>query len=245
MMIFLLFSTAEAGWKEMLDSLLEAPAKTQTGGSVMEEKAIRLALEQGVSYAVDTLGKENGYFNDIKARIGLPDNVQPIAEFVKKSGGEAYVDDLILSMNTAATQAAPKTVEIFFSSIKRMKIDDAKQILSAKEDALSQYFKKDAYEELDKAIYPIVQEMMEKNSVSKYYKKVRSSYDNSGLGEQLGNLGKSLGLQSYAPPKDLDVYVTKKAIEGLFIKISEEEKKIREHPMVQKSQIIRDVFGQL
>jgi uncharacterized protein YneF (UPF0154 family) len=43
----------------------------------------------------------------------------------------------------------------------------------------------------------------------------------------------------------LDTYVTEKAIGGLFIKIAEEEKSIRDNPMVQKSQLIRDVFGSI
>jgi hypothetical protein len=98
-------------------------------------------------------------------------------------------------------------------------------------------------------IKPIVTKMMDENKVSYYYKQVRNSYEENSEAipykDSVLSMGKSFGLDAYVPPKELDAYVTEKAIDGLFMKIADEEKSIRDNPMVQKSQLIRDVFGSI
>lgn len=246
----LMFMDAQAGWQDMLSDAVEKSTKVETPSvDSMQSDALRAALEQGVGYAVKTLGKKNGYLNDAKAKISLPENLSTMETIVRKSGGNKMLDDLVLSMNNAATEAAPQTVEIFFSAIKKMTIVDTQKILKSNDNALSEYFKKSSYSELELMIKPIVSKMMDENKVSYYYKQVRNTYeDNSDAipyKDSVLSVGKSFGLDAYAPPKELDAYVTQKAIDGLFIKIAEEEKKIRANPLVQKSQLIRDVFGSI
>lgn len=42
---------------------------------------------------------------------------------------------------------------------------------------------------------------------------------------------------------DLDTYVTKKSLDGLFLKIAEQEKLIRENPLARTTDLLRKVFG--
>ena len=42
---------------------------------------------------------------------------------------------------------------------------------------------------------------------------------------------------------DLDEYVTQKALDGLYVMVAEEEKKIRKDPVGTGSAIIKKVFG--
>jgi hypothetical protein len=250
MAALMMFTDMQAGWQDMLGDVVEKTTKSEISSEdSIESDALRAALEQGVGYAVSTLGKKNGYLNDAKAKIVLPENLRTMETLVRKSGGDEMLDDLVLSMNNAATQAAPQTVEIFFASIKKMTIADARKILKSNDNALSEYFKKSSYGELESMIKPIVTKMMDENKVSYYYKQVRNSYDENSEAipykDSVLNVGKSFGLDAYMPPKELDTYVTEKAIDGLFIKIAEEEKSIRNNPMVQKSQLLRDVFGSI
>ncbi len=247
----ILLTNLNAGWLDIAENLIDeevSSQETSSSGS-MQDDALKAALKQGVEYAVKTLGKKDGYLNDKKAKINLPKNIQKMEPLIRKSGGNEMLNNLVLSMNSAATQAAPKTTKIFFSAIKNMTISDAQKILKSDEDALTQYFKKHTNTALEQEIEPIVKEMMDKNKVSYYYKQVRSYYDDNSdvipYKDSLSSLGKSYGLDSYIPPKNLDAYVTKKAIMGLFIKIQQEEQKIRENPLVQKSKLIRDVFGSI
>jgi hypothetical protein len=250
MAALMMFTDIQAGWQDILGDVVEKTTKSEmSSADSMQSDALRAALEQGVGYAVSTLGKKNGYLNDAKAKIVLPENLSTMETLVRKSGGDEMLDELVLSMNNAATQAAPKTVEIFFAAIQKMTIADAQKILKSNDNALSEYFKNSSYGELESMIKPIVTKMMDENKVSYYYKQVRNSYEENSEAipykDSILSMGKSFGLDAYMPPKELDTYVTEKAIDGLFIKIAEEEKSIRDNPMVQKSQLIRDVFGSI
>jgi hypothetical protein len=250
MAALMMFTDIQAGWQDILGDVVEKTTKSEMpSADSMQSDALRAALEQGVGYAVSTLGKKNGYLNDAKAKIVLPENLSTMETLVRKSGGDEMLDELVLSMNNAATQAAPKTVEIFFAAIQKMTIGDAQKILKSNDNALSEYFKNSSYGELESMIKPIVTKMMDENKVSYYYKQVRNSYEENSEAipykDSILSMGKSFGLDAYMPPKELDTYVTEKAIDGLFIKIAEEEKSIRDNPMVQKSQLIRDVFGSI
>ena len=44
---------------------------------------------------------------------------------------------------------------------------------------------------------------------------------------------------------NLEEYVTQKALDALFLKVGEEEKKIRENPVARITAILKRVFGQL
>ena len=44
---------------------------------------------------------------------------------------------------------------------------------------------------------------------------------------------------------DLNAYVTRKALEGLYFTIAEEERAIRRNPMQQSTDLLRRVFGSL
>ncbi len=45
------------------------------------------------------------------------------------------------------------------------------------------------------------------------------------------------------PEFDLDEYVTRKALEGLFKVVGDEERKIRERPAARTTELLRKVFG--
>ena len=75
----------------------------------------------------------------------------------------------------------------------------------------------------------------QKAGVTSAYKRMTDKAA-SGLGGSGGGL---LGKQ--AP--DLDDYVTRKTLDGLFLKIAEQEKLIRENPVARTTDLLQKVFG--
>lgn len=63
--------------------------------------------------------------------------------------------------------------------------------------------------------------------------------------EKIGVLGISIGGAAFVrnDAKDLDGYVTEKALDGLFYMVTQEEEKIRKDPIGRTTKILRDVFG--
>jgi hypothetical protein len=87
---------------------------------------LKEALKVGVDFGVKELSKKDGYLNNANVKIPLPDKFAKAESLIRKVGGDKVADDLIKSMNDAATQAAPKTAAIFVEAIKKMNVQDAK-----------------------------------------------------------------------------------------------------------------------
>ena len=211
---------------------------------------LKEALKKGVSYAVSTLGAQNGYLNNSLVKIPLPENLAKAETLIRKAGGDKMADDLINSMNTAATKAAPKTAEIFVQAIDKMSIEDAKKILGGTENAATDYFKANTTESLKKLITPLIQETMKQNQVATYYDTANSFYK-TNLKDTVQNssvmgLAKNFGVDSYIPgssDENIDEFVTNKAIDGLFKMIAQKEAEIRTSPVAQTTSLLQKVFG--
>lgn len=261
------FTLLNAGWLDVFtDSLNEAKdtyieeitsPNTEVGdsdSSIVDltstdmNNALKEALNDGVDYAVQTLSAKDGYYKNPLTKIVLPESLQNTANLVRKLGGDKYVDDLILAFNNAATEAAPKTAGILAKSISNMSIDDAKNILSGSDNAATNYFRESSTQELHETIAPIIQKSMDNNSVAMHYKTLQSFYkENSDMlqNEYVSSAVSIFGYSEFMPndkEENLNEYVTSRSIDGLMLMIEEKEKEIRANPLLQNSDLIKEVF---
>jgi len=231
-------------------SLIEKKSTDNSLQNDIISKGLKEALNKGVLFAVEELGSKDGYLKNPSVKIPLPDNLAKAESTIKKLGGEKITNDLIYSMNKAATQAAPETVAIFLEAIKKMDMTDAQKILLGDNTAATDYFQKNTTKSLSKLINPIVQKSMKENDVIKYYETANSFYK-SNLSSYVENsstmkYAKNFGIDSYLPSnsdKSLDEYVTEKTMNGLFKIIAQKEYAIRKNPVEQSSAILKKVFG--
>ena len=225
-------------------------SKTSNLDNATVSSGLKEALKTGVTYATTQLGSTNGYLNNKAVKIPLPNNLSSAESIIRKAGGDKMADDLINSMNSAASKAAPKTAEIFISAIDKMSLTDAQKILSGGNNAATEYFKANTTESLKKMIAPIIQKSMKDNQVASYYDTVNNVYKSS-VGNITNNSGvmgmaKNFGVDSYIPGssnESLDDFVTNKAIDGLFTMIAQKEGDIRTNPVSQTTSLLKQVFG--
>lgn len=223
------------------------PQKSAQKSNLSNELAadgLKEALKKSTTYAITELGKQNGFLNNKNTKIPLPKNLQTFESMIRKAGGDKLADDLILSMNSAASEAMPKTAEIFADTISKMSLLDAVSIVNGGDNAATEYFKKNSTNTLSNAIKPIIQKSMQNNSVAQYYDSANNLY--KSLSSSLGNSGfmglaNSFGLG--ANDENLDDFVTNKALEGLFFMIAQKEAAIRANPIEQTNSILKQVFG--
>jgi hypothetical protein len=192
-------------------------------------KGLKQALEIGTNNAIALVSRNNGYFKNPEIKIPLPDNVQKAEKFIRGIGFSRQVDDFELSMNRAAERAAPKAKAIFWDAIKNMSFSDARSILSGPEDAATSYFRQKTSPLLHSDFKPIVNQAMSEVGVTRTYQSV----------EQKMRPLPFIGSMSV----DLDEYVTDKALDGLFLMLAEEEKKIRQDPAARVTVLLKKVFG--
>jgi hypothetical protein len=198
------------------------------GGDVAA--GLKEALATGTGNAVQSLSKADGYFGDAAVKILMPGKMQQAAEVLKKAGYQKEVDDFILSMNRSAEQAAPKAKPIFEDAVKNMSFEDAQKILNGGNTAATDYFKAKTSPQLTQAFKPVIADSMNQVGVTHSYKALTDRYTS------MVPFGK---MDSF----DLDSYVTQKALDGMFVKIGQEEAKIRTNPTARTTDLLKKVFA--
>lgn len=203
-----------------------------TAGYTEQEAAagIREALEVGIDTAVKLVNKPNGFFNNAEIKIPFPDEVKNVESKLRSLGMGSLVDEVILTMNRAAEDASGKATPIFEEAIKNMSLTDAISIVKGPENAATQYLAKTSTQPLTEAFKPVIQQSLDKVQATQAWQVAIEAYN------QIPFVTKQ--------NTDLAGYVTEKAIDGLFIMVAQEEKKIRQNPLDRTTELLKKVFGQ-
>jgi len=214
--------------------LLCLPASLRAQGlagisSADQVGALRAALSQGASTAVSLLGTANGFWNNPQVKIPLPDTLERLRSPARLMGMGGQFDELHQSINRAAEAAVPQSISLLQSAIKSMSVQDAQGILTGGQTAATDYFRKATSGELFNRFLPVVTKATEKVGLAQQY-------------NQIAERGASLGVVDAKQAK-LEPYVTNKALDGLYLMIGEEEKKIRANPVGAATDVARRVFG--
>ena len=189
---------------------------------------LKAALDKGSTVAVSNLGVENGFLNNEKVKIQLPSILEKARPILKMTGKGQQLDDLVLSMNRAAEAAVPLAKPLLINAVKSMSITDAKNILTGGETSVTDFFRQKTSAPLAEKFLPLVKGVTDKAGLSAKYNAVMGQAQKFGV----------------VPEQEATVegYVTQKALDGLFLMISEEEKKIRQDPLGAGSSVISKVF---
>lgn len=215
----LILFTQRHAWAISLSDLTEGDA---AGG-------IKAALERGVGFAVESLGRDGGFLNNERVRITLPGHLDQAASALRMFGQGAKVDELVNAMNHAAEQAVPVGKAVLLKAVHGMTVSDAKNILTGGEGSVTRFFADKTRQPLTEQFLPIVTKATEHVGLADKYNAVAAK-------------GVGIGLVS---DKDANIqqYVTGKTIDGVYTLIGDEEKKIRQDPMGTGSALLGKVFG--
>lgn len=210
-----------------------APAQAGLGAlsDADASSGIRAALTRGAESAVGLLGKPDGFLGNPKVKIPLPGFLKQGAKLMKATGQGKSVDELVTAMNRAAEAAVPEAKTLLLDAVKSMSVEDGKRILTGGDDSVTKFFASKTREPLGVKFLPIVTQATEKVSLAEKYNAV------AGKAAGLGLLNKK--------EANIQQYVTGKALDGLYLMIGEEERKIRKDPLGTGSDILKKVFGSL
>ena len=192
---------------------------------------LKFALESGAAAAVGLLARPDGFLSNPKVRIPLPDFLQNAAKLLKALGQRAQVEELETAMNRAAEAAVPMARDLLVNAVKAMSITDAKRILLGGETSVTQFFEEKTRTPMAAKFLPIVVRATETVDLAEKYNRVVAQASRTGLVK--------------AEDASIAHYVTRKALDGLYLMIAEEEKKIRQNPLATGSAILGKVFGAL
>jgi hypothetical protein len=189
---------------------------------------LKEALQVGAGNAVKLTGQPDGYFKNEAIKIVMPKNLKALETGLRAIGFGPKVDDFVLSMNRAAEKAAPAAKQIFMDAILQMTIDDARKIFTGGDTAATEYFKSKTTEKLTAAFRPVISKSMSEIGVGQQFKELTGRYSSIPFAKM--------------PAFDLDGYVVSKALDGLFLVLGDEERKIRTNPSAQVTSLLKEVF---
>ena len=215
----------------VLSCIFSAHAKLDGFTDQEADAGLKAALEKGAVSAVALLGKTDGFFGNAALRIPLPESLAGYEAPMRGAGMGNDADELVLAMNRAAEAAAPGARKLLLDAVKKMDVQDAKVILASSQSACTDYFKRSAAGELRKKFLPIVKQAAAKVKLAEAYSRYAQRRAQFGLAKK--------------EPASVDDYVAQKALEGLFLVMAEEERKIRREPATSASELIIKVFGAL
>ena len=192
-------------------------------------QGLKAALEKAAVAAVGLLGQTDGFLGNEKVRIPLPGYLDSAAKMLKNLGQGKRVDELITSMNRAAEAAVPLAKDALVGAVKSMNFTDAKNILSGGDNAMTTFFADKTREPLFGKFLPVVTKATEKVGAAEKYNQFASKAAGFGLVKK--------------EDASIQDYITRKALDGLYTMIGEQEKSIRQDPVGTGSAVLKKVFG--
>lgn len=214
-----------------------------TSGLTTQEitQGLKEALKKGTNKAVKTLSAQDGFYKNKLVQIALPKEARVITQNLSKVPliGEPLIEETKKILNRAAEDAASAAGPIFVNAITSMSISDAVGILKGNDTAATNYLRRTTYKKLKNAFTPKVKQSLGKKivqntSAEDAYSKLIKNY----------NLAAKVPFSGLTPIKTntLSAYVTKRALNGLFLKVANEEKNIRDNPAARVTDILKKVF---
>ncbi|NOZ34391.1 MAG: DUF4197 domain-containing protein [Chlorobi bacterium] len=237
--IFLISITIGLSSCDVLQQILDDASTQSTLSNSEIIQGLKEALTTGAISSSKTLHAKDGYFKNAAVKILLPPEANVIIENIRKIPGigNKTMDDLVLRINRSAEDAAIEAKPIFINAVKSMTIQDGMAILKGGNTAATNYLKSKTYNQLKSAFAPKINNSLNKKLVGNISTNQAWTQTTSLYNKIAPFIGK---------PKvntSLSDYVTRKALDGLFYKVAEEEKKIRANPYQYVSDIIKKVFG--
>ncbi|SDK32543.1 Protein of unknown function [Pedobacter sp. ok626] len=202
---------------------------TGTPSTLDMASAIKQALEIGTSRGADLLSAKDGFMGNLAVKILFPPEAQKVEKTLRSLGMGKLADNVILSLNRAAEDAAKEAKPIFVSAIKQMTITDATNILLGNKDAATDYFKRVTTSQLMEKFKPVINTSLSKVGATKYWGDATAQYNRLPMVKPLNT--------------DLSDYVAQKAIDGMFIQVAQEELKIRDNLGSRSTSLLQKVFG--
>lgn len=194
-------------------------------------RALKAALERGARKAIGQLGQSNGFLGNEKVRIALPRQLQDAEPMLRRFGQGGRLDDLVTTMNRAAEAAVPLAQDLMLAAVRDMSVEDGKKLLSGGETSVTTFFADRTRVPLGQKFLPVVTRSTEKVGLAAQYNQIAGKAADYGLLRR--------------EDASIEQHVTAKALDGLYLVIAEEERKIRRDPLGTGSALLSKVFGAL
>jgi len=223
-------STAARGLGSVLGEIAKIPGAETGDLSVAEiDAGLREALTVGANIVTNQLGAENGFFGDGRVRIPLPGRLDDLQDNLNDVGLSGPLDDLQLRMNRAAEAAMPDARRLVIATVQSITLEDAVAMLNGGDTAATGFLRDRTEDSLRDAFRPYVDQTL----------------SSAGAFQALDGVAGRYGLSSVTTDlrSDMTDHAVNFGLDGLFLYVADEERRIRENPAARTTELLRRVFG--
>lgn len=223
-------------------------------------QGLKEALRVGTDSSVNIVSAMDGYYKDELIKIILPEEAEVVynaledpdaGPILDAAGVDDLVDDVVLGINRSAEYAADSVAPIFWDAIVSITIADGKEILYGADNAATVYLQTKTNDQIKGLFKPILQEWLDKplfkksTSTNDLWVTLTTTYNDAAN----SIAGQVAGINAIPDESTTEDYLadhsTQKALDGLFLKVADEEKRIRENPWERVTEILEKVFSLL
>lgn len=212
-----------------MQQVLNQLPQTGTAGTIDIAGGLKEALNNGITKQVSKLTATDGFYKNEAVKILLPEELRKVDTGLRRIGLSSLADEGLKVMNRAAEDAVKEATPIFISAVKNMSFTDAKGILLGNDSSATTYLENSTSTALYGKFNPVIKNSFTKVGADKVWSNIITKYN-------------SIPLVNKVNP-DLNDYVTKQAMNGVFKMISVEEKNIRTNINARTSPLLQKVFA--
>ena len=192
-------------------------------------EGLKEALSIGIKKSSYSASKKGGFNENNLIRIPFPNDAIFMKNTLIKIGLKNKVNEFEYKINETAEKACLLSYDVFYNTVIQISFDDALEILNGEHNAATNYLRQNSYNQLYNKFIPIVTESIKSLDLNKYWEDLKLNYNKIPLARKITT--------------DLNDFITRKAIDGLFHLIEKEEQNIRENPSARITDILKRVFN--
>ncbi len=194
----------------------------------MVSSGLKELLVLGGQNAASFLAGDQGFTGNPRVAIPYPAEAAPLAAQLNTMGAGQLVNDFNKAMNRAAASAVNAAVPVMTDAVTKMTLADAISIYKSEGAGATNYLRNQSGKELRMAFQPIVDQHLESAGVSKIWNRMGEIYNKVPFVKPVNT--------------NLSDYVTQEMTERFFVKLAEEELKLRQNPGDQASKLLQGLL---
>lgn len=184
-------------------------------GDSANERTTKDLLRQAIDKAIHEVSQVNGFYHQPDLRIDIPSNVKGIEKISKKLNADLFWHDFQMGLNRAAESAAPKVGVLIKGALDDLKFEKKPEQILMEEGSLTQYFRRKMESRLLQDFRHEIERSVSSQTALQGYIEFKALYASLPF------------VKNSEAVFDLENEVSRKALEGIFSKIEEEENRLR------------------
>ena len=189
----------------------------QHGGesATQKERTTKDLMREAIDSAVFDTSQVNGFYHAPELKIEVSEQLKKIEEISKKLRFSLFWHDVEVGLNRAAEKAAPKAGVLMKSALEDLQFEKDPEKILREEGSFTSYFRRKMAERLHNDFKLEIERSVSGENALASYVEMKSLYSSIPF---VKNSGEVFSLEDE---------LSRKALEGIFLRIREEENRLR------------------